>query len=80
MVLRVQGLGELVEGVRVDSIVRMVNRNSLTAAKTVDLGAQAAKSGICVENTDGDVDAQVLANVEQELLGKKTVTTAVEET
>lgn len=80
LVLRVQSLGELIEGVRVDSIVRMVNCNRLAAVKTVDLGAQAANSGVCIEDTDGDVDAQVLANVKQELLGKKTVTAAVEET
>lgn len=58
----------------------MVDCNGLAAAKTVDLGAQAAKSRVCIEDTDSDVDAQVLANVKQELLGKETVTTAVEET
>ncbi len=80
LVLGVQRLGKLVEGVRVDGIGRMVDGDSLAAAKTVDLGAQAAKSGVGIEDADGNVDAQVLANVEQELLGKKAVTTAIEET
>lgn len=57
----------------------MVDCNSLAAAKTVDLGAQAAKGGVCVEDADGDIDVQVLAKVKQELLSKQTVTTAVKE-
>ena len=80
MVLCVQGLGELVERLGVDCIGRMVDCNSLATAKTVDLGAQATKGGVRIKDTDGNIDVQVLAKVKQELLGKKAVTTAVEET